>query len=263
MNKLLILLFLFSSGSMTGWVIELFFRRYLDPVESKKKKWVNPGFLVGPYLPIYGTGLILLYLLGHITIPSLSASHPILEKLIIFVIMAACMTFIEFVTGMIFINHLHLQLWDYSSYWGNIKGVICPLFSMFWYALAAFYYLVLHPKVLGALDWLSRNLAFSFFIGFFYGVFVLDLVYSFQLVVKIKALADEYDIVIKYNAYKSKLIDIREEAKERSYFFFYSHLSSLSPKEVFDRYRDNFSRKRLMTPIKKVAKKVRSKTSNQ
>ena len=99
MNKLLILLFLFSSGSMTGWVIELFFRRYLDPVESKKKKWVNPGFLVGPYLPIYGTGLILLYLLGHITIPSLSASHPILEKLIIFVIMAACMTFIEFVTG--------------------------------------------------------------------------------------------------------------------------------------------------------------------
>ena len=258
MNDLLILLFLFSSGSVTGWVIELFFRRFLDPVERKKHKWVNPGFFVGPYLPIYGSGLIILYGLGHITLPSIGAEHPILEKLIIFVIMAACMTFIEFVTGMIFINHLHLQLWDYSSYWGNIKGVICPLFSCFWYALAAFYYLVLQPRVLDALNWLSQNLAFSFFIGFFYGIFVLDIVYSFQLMVKIKKLADEYDVVVKYNAYKSKLVDIREEAKERSYFFFSSRLSSISPHEVFDKYRENFSvRKGLMKPIKAVANKVK------
>ena len=104
MNKLLILLFLFSSGSVTGWVIELFFRRYLDPVERKKHKWVNPGFFVGPYLPIYGTGLIVLYILGHIQIPSLGADHPIIEKLVIFVIMAACMTLLEFITGMIFIS---------------------------------------------------------------------------------------------------------------------------------------------------------------
>ena len=254
MNRLLVLLFLFSSGSVTGWLIELFFRRFLDPVERKKKKWVNPGFFVGPYLPIYGSGLIFLYLLGHISIPALGTHHPILEKLIIFVIMAACMTLLEFVTGMIFINHLHLQLWDYSSYWGNIKGVICPLFSLFWYALAAFYYLVLHPQVLDALDWLSHNLAFSFFIGFFYGIFFLDIIYSFQLMVKIKRLADEYDVVVKYNAYKSKLIDIRMEAKERSYFFFSSRLSSISPREVFDNYRENFSVKRIvMTPIHKIA----------
>lgn len=254
MNKLLVLLFLFSAGSVTGWVIELFFRRFLDPVERKKKKWVNPGFFVGPYLTIYGFGLIVLYLLGHIHIPALGAEHPILEKLVIFVIMAACMTLLEFITGMIFINHLHLQLWDYSSYWGNIKGVICPLFSLFWYALAAFYYLVLHPQVLDVLNWLSQNLAFSFFIGFFYGIFFLDIIYSFQLMIKIKKLADEYQIVVKYNAYKSKLTDIREEAKERSYFFFSSRLSSISPKEVFDRYRENFSVKRIvMAPVQKIA----------
>ncbi len=262
MNELLILLFLFYSGSVTGWLIELFFRRFLDPVERKKKKWVNPGFFVGPYLPIYGSGLIVLYGLGHISIPSIGAEHPILEKLLIFVIMAACMTFLEFVTGMIFINHLHLQLWDYSSYWGNIKGVICPLFSAFWYALAAFYYLVLHPRVLGALDWLSKNLAFSFFIGFFYGIFFLDIIYSFQLTIKLKRLADEYQIVIKYNAYKSKLIEIREEAKERSYFFFSSRLSSISPREVFERYRENFSAKDMMmkpiNKVKDVVEKVRN-----
>ena len=169
-------------------------------------------------------------------------------------IMALCMTLIEFVTGMIFIVKLHLQLWDYSTYWGNIKGVICPLFTCFWYALAAFYYLVLHPIVESSLAWLSQNLAFSFFIGFFYGVFMLDIIYSFQLMIKIKKLADEYQIVVKYNAYKSKLIEIREEAKERSYFFFSSRLSSISPREVFDKYRDNFSMKdMILTPVRKVA----------
>ena len=255
MNKLLILLFLFSAGSITGWVIELFFRRYLDPVERKKKKFVNPGFFVGPYLPIYGSGLIVLYLLGHIHIPALGATHPLLEKLIIFLVMAACMTLLEFITGMIFIRKLHLQLWDYSSYRGNIKGVICPLFSCFWYALAAFYYLVLHPIVESSLDWLSRNLAFSFFIGFFYGIFFLDIVYSMQLLVKLKKLADEYQIVVRYNEYKSKLQDLREEAKERSYFFFSSRLSSISPREVFEKYRDHFSVKGVIHPIKEFIKK--------
>ena len=75
---------------------------------------------------------------------------------------------------------------------------------------------------------------------------------------KIKKLADEYQIVVKYNAYKNKLVEIREEAKDRSFFFFSSRLSSISPREVFERYRDNFSMKDMvMTPIKKVADKVR------
>ena len=144
MNRLLILLFLFFAGSCLGWVGELFFRRYLDPVERKKKKFCNPGLFVGPYLPIYGTGVILLYLLAQIHFPKLAAEHPTLEKLVIFLCMAACMTLLEFITGMIFVNHMHLQLWDYTPYWGNIKGVICPLFSLIWYGVAAFYYLVVH-----------------------------------------------------------------------------------------------------------------------
>ena len=86
--------------------------------------------------------------------------------------------------------------------------------------------------------------------------FLLDIIYSFQLMIKIKKLADEYQIVVKYNAYKSKLIEIRDEAKERSYFFFSSRLSSISPKEVFERYRENFSVKNsILKPIQRAASK--------
>ena len=68
MNYILVVLTLFAGGSVFGWFIELFFRRYLDPVERLKKKFSNPGFLVGPCLPIYGSGLILLFALAHIRI---------------------------------------------------------------------------------------------------------------------------------------------------------------------------------------------------
>lgn len=244
MHYLLMVMTLFALGSVLGWFIELFFRRYLDPVERLKKQFCNPGFLVGPCLPIYGTGLIALYGLAHIRVPALEATHPIAHKLVVFLLMAAAMTFVEFVTGMIFIVHMHLELWDYSPYWGNIKGVICPLFSCLWYALAAFYYLVMHPRIESILTWLFDNLGFLFFVGFFYGIFVIDVIYSFKVVVRIKKLAEEYGIVVKYRALKGKILDMADEAKDRSYTYILSKFTSGSLSSMFANYRENFSVKR-------------------
>ena len=49
MNVFLTLAFLFFIGSIGGWILELFYRRMIS-----NKEWINPGFLVGPYLPLYG-----------------------------------------------------------------------------------------------------------------------------------------------------------------------------------------------------------------
>ena len=51
MRIVLSFIFIFYIGSTCGWILELFFRRIVHG------KWVNPGFLIGPYLPIYGFGL--------------------------------------------------------------------------------------------------------------------------------------------------------------------------------------------------------------
>lgn len=61
MNMFLTLAFLFFIGSMIGWVLELFYRRMIS-----EREWINPGFLVGPYLPLYGFGLSTFYLLSQI-----------------------------------------------------------------------------------------------------------------------------------------------------------------------------------------------------
>ena len=107
------------------------------------------------------------------------------------------MTLIEYIAGIFCLKFLKVRLWDYSNLWGNIQGLICPAFSVLWAAVSAAYYFCVHPYILDALDWLSRNLAFSFVIGFFFGVFTIDLVYSAKLVSRIRKFADEHDVVIK------------------------------------------------------------------
>lgn len=56
MNIFLIYAFLFYIGSGLGWVLELFFRHWFLR-SNPEHRWVNPGFCVGPYVPLYGFGL--------------------------------------------------------------------------------------------------------------------------------------------------------------------------------------------------------------
>lgn len=239
MNRILIMLFLFFIGSIIGWIIELFFRRYFSPGGRKYKKWVNPGFLTGPYLPLYGFGLCALYILANFGVDGI-VTNRMLGMLITFIVMAVAMTAIEFVAGLIFIKGMNIKLWDYSNEWMNIKGIICPLFSFFWGLFGTVYCLLIHPHVLDALEWLAANLAFSFVIGFFYGIFVIDLCYSFNIAVRIKNFAAEKDIIVKLEELKQHLISGREVRKEKKRFVF--SLSSTIPlSDIFELSYEKFS----------------------
>ena len=158
MNKFLILAFLFFVGSTFGWILEVFFRKFFSR-NNPEHKWINPGFCTGPYLPLYGSGLCVLYLIASLNIES---------DLIKILIMGVMMTLIEYLVGMYCLKVSHERLWDYSKEWGNIEGVICPKFSLAWLVLSMMYYYLVNPYVLDALNWLSNNLAFSFFIGMFF-----------------------------------------------------------------------------------------------
>lgn len=204
------LAFLFFVGSMLGWVIELFFRRI------KNGYWINPGFLKGPYLPIYGLGLVFMYL---ISLVDMSWITPVWVRHVIRVFsMGLLMTFIEFVGGIIFIKGMKIKLWDYSKRWGNVKGVICPLFSAIWTAVGALYYYLLHPVFSDSVAWFVENIWFSFVVGIFFGVFFVDLAVTMQVSVKIRKFAKEHDVVVKYEKLKEDVKnDIRE--KQEKYGF--------------------------------------------
>lgn len=218
MNRFLVFAFLFFIGSVAGWCIELLFRHFTNP----ERKWINPGFCVGPYVPLYGFGLCLLYLIA-----SLEALHliqnPLWNRVVLFLVMAVSMTAIEYIAGILSLKWMKVRLWDYSNLRGNIQGIICPQFSAIWAAAGAVYYFVLHPVMEKALGWLSRNLAFSFVIGMFYGVFCIDVVYSAKLISKIKRFAEENGVIIRYERLKAHIHTLRRERKLRISFFFPLH----------------------------------------
>ena len=214
MSIFLTLAYLFFVGSVLGWVLELLFRN----LTQRHEKWVNPGFCTGPYLPIYGCGLCVLFLLASLEQYSLIAA-PFWNKASLFLSMAVGMTLIEYLAGLFCLKFFKVRLWDYSGLWGNVQGIICPLFSFFWAVLGAVYYFLIHPYILEGLQWLANNLAFSFFIGVFFGIFAIDVIHSAQLVVKLKAFAEDNDVIVRYEALKTQIRQRREERALKYHFF--------------------------------------------
>lgn len=234
MNLFLILAFLFFLGSVSGWLLELLFRRYFSR-SNPERKWINPGFCIGPYLPLYGIGLCILYLLASLHIFKLI--NPIFNKALIFIIMAICMTAVEYIAGIISVKVFKIRLWDYSNEWGNIQGIICPKFSLIWALLGSVYYFLIHPYILDSLKWLSRNLAFSFVIGLFFGVFIIDVIKSAQLIAKLKKFAEEKDVIVKYEHLKEYIHKKQENTSQKHYFFrpFHSNQTIIDNlKEMFE-----------------------------
>lgn len=217
MNILLELAFLFFMGSHIGWIMELFFRRFISR-NNPERKWINPGFCTGPYLPLYGVGLCILYLVASLEKYSLFSS-PLKNKIFLFCVMAVLMTVIEYIAGLISLKFSSIRLWDYSDERGNINGLICPKFSFIWALLGGAYYFLIHPRIRESVEWLGENLAFSFFIGLFFGVFIIDVSRSMQLAAKLKKYADENNVIIRYENFKLQIRRSYELTTEKYHFF--------------------------------------------
>ena len=134
--------------------------------------------------------------------------------------MGVSVTTIEYIAGIIFIKGMGVKLWDYSEEWANIDGLICPLYALCWTILGAIYYFLVNPYIINSLYWLENNSTFSFVIGFFFGVLVIDIVYSTQLVVKIRKFAKEKDLIVKYEELKASIVEEALKRKEKYSFIF-------------------------------------------
>ena len=86
MSIFLVLAFLFFVGALLGWVLELFFRKFFSAA-NPERKWINPGFCTGPYIPLYGFGLCLMYLLASLDRLNITG-NPIGDKVLLFTAMA-------------------------------------------------------------------------------------------------------------------------------------------------------------------------------
>lgn len=229
-DALLVMAFLFFTGSIIGWGTEVLFRRIFTA-----KKWINPGFLTGPYLPLYGFGVAGLFAISLIPIET---GYYWLDSILIILIMGVAMTLIEYIAGLIFIKGMKIKLWDYSKRWGNIQGIICPLFSFLWLLVCAFYYFVIDPFVIYAVVWFVNHIAFAFFVGLFFGVLIVDFGHSVNLSVKIREFAKKHDIVVSIERLKESIKDGIEKFGKKKANFIFAFKSGKSLQENLDEYRE-------------------------
>lgn len=206
----------------------------------------QPRVLYWPVSAPVRRRLCLLYLIAALGEHCLPGNAPWRDALLI-VLMGAAMTATEYIAGILSLRVMKVRLWDYSHNFGNIQGIICPKFSCIWTALGAGYYFLIHPHILGALRWLSDNLAFSFVIGLFFGVFAVDVAHSMQLAAKLKKFAEENDVVVRFENMKAAIRRHQEQTAQKYHFFRPFH-SERPLAEQLKNMREAFENRRKKPP---------------
>ncbi|MEJ5361968.1 MAG: putative ABC transporter permease [Spirochaetota bacterium] len=151
MAQLNVMLFEFIVFSVAGWILEVMYRSLTN------KRFVNPGFLRGPYLPIYGTGALIITSIAYTT------THiPVLYKFIIYFI---SLSLLEYITGAILYTVTGRRYWDYTDEPLTIQGHVCLPFSVIWGILALafeFAILPLYGYFVSSLNTVFINTVISF-----------------------------------------------------------------------------------------------------
>lgn len=113
------LLFVFMFGAVLGWLLEFAFR------SLKSRRFINPGFLVGFALPIYGVGATILYLISSFEIT-------FIDKSAVYFPFCFCGGDLSDDTyrvshGYFLLKVYHTRLWDYTKMWETIRElfVLC------------------------------------------------------------------------------------------------------------------------------------------
>lgn len=110
-------LFFFYLYCFFGWIFESTY------VSLKSRKIVNRGFMRGPFLPIYGSGAIMM----------LVVSMPFQDNIVLtYFSGCAGATALELVTGVTMEALFKVRYWDYSSQKFNYKGHICLNSTIAW-----------------------------------------------------------------------------------------------------------------------------------
>lgn len=225
----LTLLLIYGIGAIAGWIIEVIYR------SSNAKRLVNPGFLNGPYLPMYGAGTVFLFLIS-------SLETDFLIKVVLFIVGT---TGLELVTGIIFTEYFNIKLWDYSNQPLNFRGLICLKFSAFWAILSIIFYLLVFPFIENITELYQDHIWTSLFVGFFYGVFLTDVYSQFSLAFKIRKAVKRFnrEYLVKFRMDMKQLRrELRHHLKDNrianSLERYFIPFNRISQTDLLDRFED-------------------------
>ena len=181
-------LFFFYIYCFAGWCVESTY------VSIKDRKLTNRGFIRGPFLPLYGSGAIMM----------LVVSMPFRDNIFL-VYVAGCLgaTALEYVTGVTMEALFKVRYWDYSNNKFNFQGHICLGTTLSWGFLTIVLTQVLHvPVERMVLSIPEQTLTVV--------TIVLTVLIGIDFVLSFKAAIDLRDLLAKMENTKKELMNIQK-----------------------------------------------------
>lgn len=129
-------LLLFYIYCFLGWCFESAY------VSLRTRHLVNRGFMKAPFLPLYGSGAILLLWVSKVFEGNI---------LLTYVVGLIAATLLELFTGMIMEMIFQIKYWNYSNQRFNFKGHICLTSSIAWGFMTLLVTRVIHEPIASVL----------------------------------------------------------------------------------------------------------------
>ncbi|EYE87664.1 hypothetical protein Q428_12170 [Fervidicella metallireducens AeB] len=192
------LFFYFVIYAFMGWCLETVY------ATLKKGKFVNRGFLNGPFCPIYGFGVLTLIIF----------LYPLRNNTVILFLGSVILTSIlEYITGFLLEKFFHATWWDYSENKFNIKGRVCLRFSIYWGIFSVIVLKIIHPYVNNLVLLIPEKLGviLSFIL---ISYFIADIVITVTSIIQLNALLKQLHEIS--DEIKSKVEILKENTIERT-----------------------------------------------
>ena len=167
------ILFFFIS-SMLGWLMEVCCKLW------QFHRFINRGFLIGPYCPIYGFGAVL--------VTALLSPYAGSPAAVFVLAMVVCGT-LEYLTSYLMEKLFHARWWDYSHKRFNLNGRVCADTLIPFGLLGLLMIYVVKPFLFGLMDRMAPGLLEGLCIGLTCLILV-DTVLSVTVLSKIRKEAD-------------------------------------------------------------------------
>ena len=202
--KILFLVFMFYS--IIGWMYETMKGIVMN------KKFVNRGFFLGPWIPIYGVGALFLT-----TITKNFTSNPFF--LAVFSIIS--FSILEYLTSYILEKIFKARWWDYSKRKFNINGRVCLKSITFFTIAGLFMIYIVNPFIIDNLININPSLI-TIISGILFLIFFADSILSICTVYSIrKTVNNIIDDDTEEISEKVKIILLRKKYVSRRYISAY------------------------------------------
>lgn len=165
-EKIVLIIQIILISAIFGFIYETIFYR-ID-----LGYFVKRGYTIGPWLPIYATGGLLIYL------SNIKNKNNILK---IFINSAVMCGLLEFIVGYLLLHISHIRLWNYNTEilnYGNIGGYICLSSVLFFGLSGVFLMNIVLPLITKIINkYQSKKTEYiTIFLG---GLFCIDFIVNY------------------------------------------------------------------------------------